>query len=172
LNVEDRNEHQRVLCRGGHGNVGLLPGGGATARLPRWIGPSRSLDLLLTGRVATADDMERWGLVHRVTGDGDLTTVVGEPADTLARKSRPVLASTKTLVRVAHSEPSLAQALERELGAFARHLESSDDPTEGLTASAEKRTPHFGRATNKRTRSRSTGSRTTAGRRADRDGSR
>ena len=52
--------------------LGLIPDVGGTTRLTRLVGPGRAKELILTGRVFTADDGERWGLVNRVVSEGEL----------------------------------------------------------------------------------------------------
>jgi len=49
--------------------LGLLPGAGGTQRLPRLVGRSRALDLLVTGRSAGGEEAMRLGLVDRVGPD-------------------------------------------------------------------------------------------------------
>ena len=44
------------------GKLGIIPGGGATARLPRIVGESRALDMLMTGRPVDAAEAHRIGL--------------------------------------------------------------------------------------------------------------
>ena len=53
-------------------HVGILPGGGGTQRMTRLLGVSRTLDMLLMGRVVDADEAERIGLVHKATDVEDL----------------------------------------------------------------------------------------------------
>ena len=60
----------RFMARGasasqGEVNVGILPGGGGTQRMPRLVGMPRSLSLMLTGRRVFADEAEEIGLVNR-----------------------------------------------------------------------------------------------------------
>jgi enoyl-CoA hydratase len=52
--------------------LGILPGYGATQRLPRLVGRGRALDLLLTGEPITAEEAHRIGLVNHVVPAGNL----------------------------------------------------------------------------------------------------
>jgi len=62
--------------------VGLMPGGGALEWLPRVVGRSRALEIVLSGDDFDADIAERYGWVNRTVDDGDLDSFV----DTLARR--------------------------------------------------------------------------------------
>lgn len=57
---------------------------GATQRLPRMIGYSRALDLMLTGRPITGETAEEWGLVNRVADPGEALDRAIELADRIA----------------------------------------------------------------------------------------
>jgi len=56
--------------------LGLLPGAGGTQRTPRLIGAQAALDLMLTGRHASAKEAEKLGLVDRIV-EGDDPVAVG-----------------------------------------------------------------------------------------------
>jgi enoyl-CoA hydratase len=69
--------------------LGIIPGGGATQRLPRLVGVARAKELILSGRQVAADEALRIGLVDRVV-DGDVLAAALEWAAELARG--PVIA--------------------------------------------------------------------------------
>lgn len=69
--------------------LGLIPGAGGTQRLPRTIGLSAALDLILTGRTITARRAWRLGLVHEIVHPSILGDVAFERARALADQRRP-----------------------------------------------------------------------------------
>ena len=117
--------------------LGLLPGNGGTQRLPRLIGPSRALELLLTGRTFGPDEAVRWGLFAALM-EADAAL---EYAERLAAGSRGAMAAIKRCVHEGVQLPlDDGLALEAEL---VEQLFRSDDAAEGLRAFTEKRQPEF-----------------------------
>src|SRR5690606_8560492 len=70
-----------------HANYGLLPGGGASVRLPRKIGPTRAKYLLFTGEFVPAEELVAAGLVNLVGDDQQLADATGTLASRIASKS-------------------------------------------------------------------------------------
>lgn len=54
--------------------LGIIPGMGGSQRLTSLIGKARAMDMVLTGRKIDAETAERWGLVSRVTKEGESVT--------------------------------------------------------------------------------------------------
>jgi enoyl-CoA hydratase/carnithine racemase len=93
--------------------LGLVPGGGGTQRLARKLGPNRAAELLLTGRFATASEMEAWGVVNRISANPVALAI--ELADAIARHPPGAVADLKRL-NIAAWQTGLdtGLALERE----------------------------------------------------------
>jgi cyclohexa-1,5-dienecarbonyl-CoA hydratase len=112
----------------------------AAALLPRLVGRSRALDLLLTGRSVPAGEALRQGLVARVLPLDGFGEAVDSYTALLAAHSRPVLALTKRAV-VENLERPLADALHSADLLYLSDLMVLHDPHEGLAAFMEKRAP-------------------------------
>src|SRR5580692_7247544 len=78
--------------------VGLVPGGGALEWLPRLVGRSRALEIVLSGDDFDADIAERYGWVNRTLDDGDLDSFVETLVRRLASFDRETLAAAKAQV--------------------------------------------------------------------------
>jgi enoyl-CoA hydratase/carnithine racemase len=121
--------------------LGLLPGNGGTQRLTRLIGPSRALELLLTGRTYTVEEAREIGLVADVYNTEEAEAKVREYAARLAGGAALAIAAIKRCVHEGGELP-LANgiALEQEL---MEQLFRSKDASEGLHAFVEKRKAEF-----------------------------
>jgi enoyl-CoA hydratase/carnithine racemase len=78
--------------------VGLVPGGGALEWLPRLVGRSRALEIVLSGDDFDADIAERYGWVNRTLDDNDLDSFVDTLVRRLASFDRQALAAAKAQV--------------------------------------------------------------------------
>jgi enoyl-CoA hydratase/carnithine racemase len=84
---------------------GLLPGGGGTERLPRFVGRDRALEVILSSSDYDADLAERWGWVTRALPDAELDDFVDTMASRLASFDKTSLASAKAMVNRASLPP-------------------------------------------------------------------
>lgn len=97
-----------------HARVGILPGGGMTARLPRVVGAARARRLSMTGEVIDAKEALRLGLVTEVTLHEELLPRAREIARQIAEVPRSLMRGLKSMY-VAGAAPSVDAALAVEL---------------------------------------------------------
>jgi enoyl-CoA hydratase len=117
--------------------LGLIPGYGGTQRLPRLIGRSAALKLMLSGAPVDAAEALRLGLVDEVVPAAELMTRARALAESIAAMAP--LAITALLEAVQRGEGlPIENALAVEAGVFAR-LCGTEDKREGLRAFLEKR---------------------------------
>lgn len=120
--------------------LGLIPGYGGTQRLPRVVGESRALDMILTGRTVTADEALSMGLVHQVV-EGDPLEATMTFARRFSGYSLPVLALARSAVTRAVDVPlHQGLAIEADLSTLAYQTR---DAEEGMAAFEEKREARF-----------------------------
>lgn len=124
--------------------LGLLPGAGGTQMLPRAVGKALAMDMVLTGRVLTADEALAHGLVSRVADEGQWLALAEEVAATIAGRSSVAQRLAKQAVRTAFETP-LSAGVEAERTAFGMAF-SSADAREGIAAFLDKRPPQWGHA--------------------------
>jgi len=105
--------------------LGVIPGGGATQRLPRLVGLSRAKDLVLTGRQVPADEALRIGLADRVAPASDLVEEALALGAVLAAGARVAQVTAKRVLDRALETP-LARGLEDEAAAFVSVFDSAD----------------------------------------------
>ena len=121
--------------------IGILPGAGATQRLPRLIGKSKAMDMILTGRMIDAEEAERMGLVARVIPAEKLLEEAIATAQHIASLSRPAVLLAKECVNRAF-ETTLAEGIRFERRMF-HAVFATEGQKEGMTAFLEKRPPTF-----------------------------
>ncbi len=122
-------------------NIGVIPGAGGTQRLTRAVGKVKSMEMVLTGSMISADEALRWGLINRVVP----VEVFLEEAKALAREiaSKPPVAVRLAKEAVLKSfDTTIEGGLEFERKNFYM-LFASDDQKEGMKAFIEKRKPNW-----------------------------
>ena len=122
-------------------NLGLIPGGGGTQRLPRLVGLGTAFKLLYTGEIIKAEEALRIGLVDEVVAADALMNRVQELAGTIAKKSPVALKFIKEAVRASVRTP-LDEGLKHEISLFGLVF-ASEDKEEGVDAFLNKREPNF-----------------------------
>jgi enoyl-CoA hydratase len=121
--------------------LAVTPGAGGTQRLPRVVGLARAKELILTGRVLSAAEAERIGLVHQVVPAGGALAAADEMAAEIALRGPLAVREAKRLIDHA-TDLDLASGLAAELDASDR-IFATDDLLEGATAFLEKRDPEY-----------------------------
>ena len=123
------------------GKLGIIPGGGATARLPRIVGRGWAMEMMLMGDPIDAERALAIGLVTRLVAREQLIAEARRMADHLAGFAPFVPRTMKAMVHFG-MEASLAGALMLEKYAQGA-LVQTEDKHEGITAFLEKRKPQF-----------------------------
>jgi enoyl-CoA hydratase len=106
-------------------NLGLIPGGGGTQRLPRLIGRGQAARMIFTGDLLTGDEAHRIGLVEEVVPQDTLWNHVEALATRLAAKSPVALAAAKRALQAAWERP-LSEGLAREIELFMTVFEDEE----------------------------------------------
>ncbi len=121
--------------------IGLHPDWGGTYFLPRLVGESKALELILTGEMVPAAEAHRIGLFSRVVPADRLADETAALARTLAAKPPRAVALAKRAVYSSGArdlQAMLDVELDHQLRCF-----SGDDAKEGLSAFLAKRQPTF-----------------------------
>ena len=122
-------------------NLGIMPGGGGTQRLPRLVGEGQAMRLILSGEIIDAEEARDIGLVDEVLPEDEFDERVYELAGRMAEKSPLALEFAKKAVK-ASSRMDLEQGIEYEAELFAQ-LFASEDKNEGIDAFFEDRDPEW-----------------------------
>lgn len=121
--------------------LGIIPGAGGTQRLPRSVGKSKAMDMILTARMMNAQEAEQSGLVSRVVPLDKLMNETISAAMTICEYPRlAVLAAKESVQRSFESNLSDGVMYERRLF---HSLFATYDQKEGMDAFINKRAPSF-----------------------------
>jgi enoyl-CoA hydratase len=121
--------------------LGIIPGAGGTQRLPRSLGKSKAMDMVLTARMMDAQEAERAGLVSRVVPLDKLMDEALAAALVIADMPRLAAMAAKEAVNRAFESP-LSDGVWYERRLF-HALFSTQDQEEGMEAFVAKRKPQF-----------------------------
>lgn len=122
-------------------NIGVLPGAGGTQRLTRAVGKSLAMEMVLTGRMLSAEEAKAAGLVSRVVPAEAYLGEAQRLAAEIAARSPVALRLAKEAV-LQSFETGLAGGLAYERRLFALAF-ASEDQKEGMQAFAAKRQPEW-----------------------------
>jgi enoyl-CoA hydratase len=122
-------------------NLGIIPGAGGTQRLTRFIGKSKAMEMVLTGRMMDAQEAERSGLVSRVVPLAELREEALKVAEKISQMSRPIVMMAKESVNRSY-ESTLAEGTRFERRLFHSAF-ATEDQKEGMAAFVEKRKANF-----------------------------
>jgi enoyl-CoA hydratase len=124
-------------------NLGVIPGAGGTQRMPRFVGKSKAMEMVLLGqaRMMDAQEAERCGLVSRIVPAAELVEEAVRTAQKIAELSLPIVMMAKESVNRAF-ETTLAEGVRFERRLFHSTF-ATEDQKEGMAAFAEKRKPAF-----------------------------
>ena len=123
--------------------IGLVADSGGAIRLPRRLPRAVAMEMICTGRRASAEELARWGLVNAVVPSGRLREEARALADRVAASAPLSLRAIKEIARAADglSDREAFGAMRRSgLEAYSR-IYASEDAAEGVAALAEKRAP-------------------------------
>jgi len=121
--------------------LGIIPGAGGTQNLSRAIGERRAKELILSGRVFSAEDAHSWGLVNAVF-EGDQLLAETENIARQIADNGPVAVRQAKQAITKGMNMSLADGLAFEIEAYNRAVPTKDR-LEGVAAFNEKRKPNF-----------------------------
>lgn len=121
--------------------LGVLPGAGGTQRISRLIGVGRALELIMTGRVLSAERAERYGLLTDVVPSAQLLETARSTLDAVRSKGPLAVRLAKMVVgQGAETDQRTGLLLERLAQTL---LYTTEDKTEGAEAFTQKRSPEF-----------------------------
>lgn len=122
-------------------SLAIIPGAGGTQRLPRLIGETNALELILTARRLNAEEALEYGMLTKVVPANDLLEETTAFANLMLANGPVALQQAKFAIKNGMNV-DLQTGLSIERKAYELTI-PTEDRIEALTAFAEKRTPQF-----------------------------
>ena len=122
-------------------NVGILPGAGGTQRLSRLVGPAKAKEMIFTGKIFTAEEAEKIGLVNCIVEPQELMEKALAMANDIADKSSVTIQVAKQVVNQGFNTDLATGLMLEKLGQS--FIFGTEDRLEGISAFLEKRAPSF-----------------------------
>ena len=123
-------------------NLGIFPGAGGTIRLPRLIGYSRALEMIIFGKVVKGPEALEMGIVNRVVPKDDLWEETMKWAEKLSLRAPVAVQAAKRTIKRGLECATVAEGVDIEAEEFA-NLFTTHDQKEGMRAFIEKRDPVY-----------------------------
>jgi len=120
------------------GNLGLIPGYGATQRLTKLVGKGKSMELHMTAHIADAKEAQEMGLVNHVTVPESLLEHTKNILGIINKKAPLALAEIIKCINASDSDAGF----ETEIKSFGKLFDTADK-NEGVAAFLEKRKAEF-----------------------------
>ncbi len=126
-------------------SIGLIADAGGVIRLPRRLPRAIAMEMMMTGRRASADELARWGLVNEVAPMVDLMKTARAMADRIASSAPLSLQAIKEIDRATEGQSERdAYRIMREANLpIYNRVYDSEDAAEGVAALSEKRAPQW-----------------------------
>lgn len=122
-------------------NLGIIPSAGGTQRMARLIGKGKAIELILTGKIITAEEAEKIGLVSETVPQNQLKEAVEKVAAQILSKGPLAVKLAKMAIHTGFdTDMKAGQMIEKLAQAV---LFSTEDKNEGTSAFLEKRSPEF-----------------------------
>jgi enoyl-CoA hydratase/carnithine racemase len=131
---------------------GVIAMAGALPRVVRTLGRPRAMELALTGRTVSAEEMERWGMVNAVTEDYDpngdvlerpVVRRAMEYAREIAGNSPDSVIISRAGVIAGWEDGSAEHATQNIMEVYSKRLNEGENIREGVRAFVEKRAPRW-----------------------------
>jgi enoyl-CoA hydratase len=122
-------------------NLAVIPGAGATQRLPRLIGMAQAKELIFTGKIISAEEAFQLGMINQVVAPDELMSTTEKMATELCKKAPVAMSLAKAAVNKSF-ETTMRVGFDYEVECFASCF-ATQDQKEGMAAFLEKRAPRI-----------------------------